>query len=40
MRALVEVAADLEFILNDVQPHPLKKSERINNLVAILKQSV
>jgi len=40
VRGLKEAAAEIEFILNDVAPNTIKKSERIANLCVILKQSV
>lgn len=40
VRGLIDVANSIEFILNDQEPNTLKKSERIANLCAILKQSV
>jgi len=39
VQGLIDVANEIEFILNDATPNPVKKSERISNLCAILKNS-
>lgn len=40
VQGLIDVAGLIEEILNDAAPNPIKKSERIANLCAILKKSV
>ena len=39
IQGLVDVANEIEFILNDAAPNPIKKSERLANLAAVLKKS-
>ena len=39
IRGMKELSAEIEFILNDVAPNPIKKSERIQNLLEIIKKS-
>jgi len=39
VQGLIDVANEIEFILNDATPNPVKKSERIANLCVILKNS-
>jgi len=39
VQGLIDVAKEIEFILNDAVPNPVKKSERISNLCTILKNS-
>lgn len=39
VQGMIDVANEIEFILNDNSPNPVKKSERIAGLCAILKQS-
>jgi len=39
VQGLIDVAKEIEFILNDASPNPIKKSERISNLCVILKNS-
>ena len=40
IRGMKELAADVEFILNDANPNPVpKKSDRIKNLLEIIKKS-
>ena len=40
VQALKDTAEEIEFILNDATPNPIKKSERISILCEILKKSV
>jgi len=40
VQGLIDVANEIEFILNDTAPNTVLKSKRIANLCAILKQSV
>jgi len=39
VQGLIDVANEIEFILNDAAPNPVNKSERISNLCVILKNS-
>jgi hypothetical protein len=39
IRGMKELSAEIEFILNDTAPNPVKKSERIQNLLEIIKKS-
>jgi len=39
VQGLIDVANEIDFILNDATPNPVKKSERISNLCVILKNS-
>jgi len=40
VQGLIDAAKEIELILNDITPNPVKKSERIANLCEILKKSV
>lgn len=39
IRGMKELSTEIEFILNDASPNPVKKSERIQNLLEIIKKS-
>jgi len=39
IRGMKELSAEIEFILNDTTPNTIKKSERIQNLLEIIKKS-
>lgn len=39
IRGMKELSSEIEFILNDAAPNPIKKSERIQNLLEIIKKS-